>query len=357
MNTQIYEEAALWLVELNCGETDSRSREPFYEWLRASPEHVRVYLELLPAWEVGAELPADGTLGVPELLHAGKSDTANVVSISPPGDAAGASLREARPARRRILSAPMAIAASVLVCLAGAATYLLSRQGLYVTDTGEQRIIRLADGSTIELNARSKLRVRFGDGQRKVELLEGQALFEVAHDALRPFLVVTDRTQVRAVGTEFDVNIKSTATVVTVVEGKVAIKPTNPVDVPAINGGATGSATLVTGKGELLLNAGEELAVASHPDASLHPKPTNIANATAWTQRHLVFDVSTLEEVVEEFNRYNTRHLILKDPTLSSFPITAAFDSPDPVSLVRFLKAQPDIEVKETSRAILIYKR
>jgi len=91
-------------------------------------------------------------------------------------------------------------------------------------DVGEQRSIALADGSIIDLNARSRIRVRLSKDERDVELLQGQALFHVAKDNSRPFVVRSDTTVVRAVGTEFDVYRKKNGTVITVLEGRVVVE-------------------------------------------------------------------------------------------------------------------------------------
>jgi transmembrane sensor len=122
------------------------------------------------------------------------------------------------------------------------------------------------------------------------------------------------------------VNRSRRGTVVTVVEGTVAVSGSSEPSAPP-----------------RAVTAGEQVTVSE----SVIPAATraNVATATAWTQRRLVFDASTLGEVVEEFNRYNTRRLILRDHALESFPITAAFSSPDPASLVRFLEAQPTLHV------------
>src|SRR5262249_19085135 len=93
----------------------------------------------------------------------------------------------------------------------------------YGTERGEHRSVTLAGGSSVELNAVSKIRVRFSTHERAVDLLAGQALFRVAKDATRPFVVVTGDTHVRAVGTQFDVNRKGSRTIVTVLEGRVSV--------------------------------------------------------------------------------------------------------------------------------------
>jgi transmembrane sensor len=102
--------------------------------------------------------------------------------------------------------------------------------------------------------------------------------------------------------------------------------------------------------GIVYLSAGEQLTVTPKIERkTTHP---NVIAATAWTQHRLVFDAATLGDVVEEFNRYNVRPLVLHDTTLANFPISAAFASTDPASLVRFLQAQPGIRVTTSSDEI-----
>jgi transmembrane sensor len=105
----------------------------------------------------------------------------------------------------------------------GAVWYLNVRMPVYATTFGEQRSITLDDGSVVDINSHSKIRVRYSATERDVELLEGQALFRVAKNASRPFWVSSATTRVRAVGTEFDVYKRRSGTVVSVIEGRVAV--------------------------------------------------------------------------------------------------------------------------------------
>src|SRR5205814_1675147 len=141
---------------------------------------------------------------------------------------------------------------------------------------GEQRTIQLADGSTVELNARSKVHVHLTDQRRDVTLIEGQALFRVAKDSRRPFVVRAGDAEVRAVGTEFDVYKKQSETVVTVVEGRVETYDESD---------GAGAAAIV-------LSAGEQLTVLPHS----RPKPTRTDTvvATAWVQKRLMFEETPL---------------------------------------------------------------
>jgi len=87
------------------------------------------------------------------------------------------------------------------------------------------------------------------------------------------------------------------------------------------------------------------------------PRPADLRAATAWTQRKLVFDMTPLAEVVQEFNRYNTRKLVVSDAALVEFHVTGIFSSADPTSLLQFLQAQGDIDVVEAGGEIRISRK
>jgi transmembrane sensor len=234
----------------------------------------------------------------------------------------------------------------------------------------------LSDGSTVALNSRSGIKIRFSKHERTVELIQGQALFHVAKDSARPFTVSADGTRVRAVGTQFDVYRKYSGTVITVVEGRVAVlahvapaaatvelqsPPVASDEVARRPSGAVSSPDLIgpareplSGRDTLFLVAGEQLIVTAKAyQKTDHP---NIAGATAWTQR-LVFDSASLSDVAAEFNRYNTRRLVIEDPNLYDFHISGVFSSADPDALIRFLRERPGVRVTETESEIRIAKK
>jgi transmembrane sensor len=215
LNAQIYSEASEWFVNCRSGTLDDDKRRKFDAWLRQSPQHLSAYLELAAIWDEGPTLDANGRWDPETLIADALADQSNVTTlITPPTVRAPATISHARWA---------AVIAFVAIGLAAFVWVFLFREPIYVTQVGEQRSITLSDGSTIELNSRSKVRVRYSEHERALELLEGQALFRVAHDTSRPFIVTSDGTRVRAVGTQFDVNRKREGTVVTVVEGRVSV--------------------------------------------------------------------------------------------------------------------------------------
>lgn len=339
-------EASTWFVEFRSGDMTAADRARFYEWLRRSPDHIQAYLEIAEGW---AELPTSDPqhqLDIQALIErAREAQDDSVVRLSS-GEPVTRSYRY-----RSIRAWSVASLAGVvtLILAAGVWAYLY-QANTYRTGIGEQRTVRLPDGSIVELNALSSIRVRLSSSAREVELREGQALFRVARDPERPFLVRSDGTTVRAVGTQFDVYRKSTGTTVTVLEGRVAVAE-----------GANSSGALeLSGAGSqkpLLLVAGEQITVSAEHIIKKTPTHADTDVATAWVQKRLIFEDTPLAEVAEEFNRYNTRRLVIGDSRLQSLGISGVYSSTDPDSLLGFLRAQPNIELTETDREIRVTLR
>jgi transmembrane sensor len=366
LNAQICQEACEWFVEFRAGEPDQAARKAFHAWLRQSPQHMDAYLQVAAIWNESKAI-ANERWTPDELIAQAVADTDNVLPL----DLDARQVRKVRKAPLRAKRAPLLAAASILLALAGLSLWLMAPGSTYLTQVGEQRFITLSDGSTVNLNSRSKIRVRYSDEARLVELLEGQALFEVARSPARPFIVTSGDTRLRAVGTQFDVYRKRHDTIVTVLEGRVAVTPHPAGDAEEQSGTASaravGELTMESrapgpaqGQGRLpssqvLLTAGQQLRVA----ANVTPRPVraDVARATAWTQRRLVFDSTPLAEVAEEFNRYNSRQLVILDPSLDAFQIDGVFASTDPGPLVRFLNARPDMQVTETRTELRIARK
>jgi transmembrane sensor len=348
-NAQIVEEASEWLIEFRLGDVDTLGRREFDTWIRASPQHLRAYLEVAAIWNESGSLEAHRDLDSRALVALARAER-NVVPLRevlaqdplsvPRGSSRLTSKRGGVPsfaaAPTRLLALSLALSLA-LVAAGGIAITLwsLNRGVLYATAVGERRSLRLDDGSAVELDSRSRIRVRFSRAQREVELLEGQVLVRVAKDSQRPFVVSSDSLRVRALGTQFDINRATAGTTVTVVEGRVAV---------------SGS-----GNSEPVLTAGEQLTVGdrTHRAAPLH---TNTATATAWTQGQLVLESATLTDVADVFNRYSTRQLTVADSGTRPLRLSGVFAT-DPEFLLRYLRQRPDIALEEGATAIHIVRR
>jgi transmembrane sensor len=368
MNRQVLEEASDWFVEFRVGEVDAAASARFDEWLRRSPEHIRAYMDIAKTYVGLDALDPNHDLDVQKLIASARAGE-NVVFLAQPSKSAATSTTARRTVHRSAVSAisrsPVrALAASlgVLCIAAGLFTWSAVRNShIYSTDIGERRSITLADGSTVDLNARSRIRVSFSGSERAVELTEGQALFEVAKDPARPFTVHSGTAIVRAVGTQFTVYKKKSGTTVTVVEGRVAVQneasaasgSANASDREELSSAAAGSGPRAPAA--TLVSAGQQVIVTE--DSVAAPMRANIASATAWIQHRLIFDGSRLSDVTEDFNRYNTRQLVIEDRTLDDFHISGAYSSTDPASLLRFLRDQPGIGVIETDEVVHIVRK
>jgi transmembrane sensor len=375
LNAQISEEAAEWFIEFRTGDIDIAGRRAFDVWLRSSPEHLCAYLEIAAIWNEGGSLDARRELDLDALISLAQREDKVIVLDGRSTDPARTTPRmdeESVPVARSTRSNGhrMALAASAAFLVLAAATLFWLQfysAATYETLVGEQRSIRLADGSVVTLNSRSRVLVRFSQHERVVELLEGQALFQVAKNPARPFIVRSGDAKVRAVGTQFDVYKKRSGTVVTVLEGKVAVlAATNP---GVVASSSDPDALLAQShsvfeesvqrpnvsklNAAVLLSAGEQLTVS----AQAVPRPThvNVAATTAWRQRQLVFESAPLAEVAEEFNRYSTRKLVVVDLSSNELRLSGVFAT-DPDFLVNYLRERSDITVHETSAEIRIVR-
>jgi transmembrane sensor len=369
MNGQIVDEASFWFVECRGGDLDETGQLEFDAWLRRSPEHLRAYLEVAAIWNEGPGLDPTNKWDVGTLIAEAARDPDNVVALNQytSDDAARTSpvravVHNDLPRERRLVHLPrrraFVLAASLAGVLSAVAVWfwLLMSSPVYTTGVGEQRLLELADSSTVEMNSRSRIRVRYSKDERAVDLLAGQALFHVAKDAARPFIVEIGATRVRAVGTQFDVYKKARVTVVTVVEGRVSVVAQASIarDGTQEPSGALSQPTASRAPAPIVVSAGEQLTVTSQ--LAQLAEHANIAAVTAWTQRQIVFDSATVAEVAEEFNRYNSRQVIIEAPESYQFHISGVFSSTDSESLIRFLRMRPDVRVTETRSEIRIAK-
>lgn len=368
LNAQIRAEATEWLLRFNEGEVDAPAREEFNHWLRASPEHVRAYLRISAFWQESAHLGGKSTPRDIDVLVACAKAEANVFPLEfgphpRAHDAAGRSVSSGPPKRLY-----WTVAATLLLAIGvgAAAWYKFYADPTFATDIGEQRTVNLPDGSTVIINARSRLKVAFTQEERVIDLREGQALFKVAKNPARPFIVRSGGASVRAVGTQFDVYRKDSGTVVTVVEGRVAVRPGESLGSPRYApeqglGEKTSSPPPVaeegpgvreTKGGEVFLAAGEQALITSR--SAQRSAAAHLDATTAWTRGLLVFDGAPLSEVVHEFNRQNVKPLTLSGAELADLKISGTFPASGAERIVRFLEDRFHVNVTETDEEIRI---
>jgi transmembrane sensor len=209
-----------------------------------------------------------------------------------------------------------------MLLMVGIGGYLFANRTvaeLYQTRVGEQRRVVLADHSTVTLNTDTALTVKFTDKLRRIEMQRGEAFFSVAHDRSRPFEVMAAGGLVRAVGTEFGVELNRNAVTVSVLEGAVVVVPRT------------------TDSMDNLPRLAANMAVSYRAGGSLSAVQTaDVRRITAWREGKLVFDEVPLVDAIAEFNRYSTRKVTLDPAAIGARPVSGVLKIGDLDSL-RFL--------------------
>jgi transmembrane sensor len=187
----------------------------------------------------------------------------------------------------------------------------------YRTMVGERSSVVLADGSELTLNTGSRVRVAYTDAERRIELLEGEALFDVAPNKARPFIVFAGQRKITAVGTSFDVRlpVDGTPLNVTLLEGHVVIDPV--ADVAPMTAGAGQRPDRAE------LKAGERLL--AEASGAMRVERIDTTRATAWRDGRLIADNIELAELVREANRYSKVKLVITDPALAKLKVGGVF--------------------------------
>ena len=282
------QEAAEWHERLGAPSVTTETIREFFDW-RQSPANADAYRRVEVIWTESRKLA-----GQPEI-----EDALN--------DAMSRRLRQTSEDRRTGTLLGLAAIGAAAALAFGGWTWWQGRS-IFTTGVGEQWVVQLADGSSVRLDTDSRMKVRFSDGQRLVDLERGQAMFSVAHDAQRPFVVAAGDARVTAIGTVFDVQRQGTGVSVTLVSGAV--------DVTRVSGGEK----------PLRLAAGYEAKVTT---AGTVGRVVDVPPATSWTEGRIVFRDTPMSEAVAEVNRYLTAKVVLDAQGLASVPVNGVFKTGD----------------------------
>ncbi len=282
----LLEQACAWLSKLHSGEFSPVQQQQLTAWRSADPAHDRAWRQAQTLWQGMERLRGRTIPGSEALLqeHYRK----------PPLEHA------AQPRyRRRLLS--LAVACSAILAMTVCYPPSLM-QADYSTGKGEQRSVTLADGSRVTLNTASALAIHFDDSVRRVELLQGEAFFEVAKREHQPFVVTAEGSSVRAVGTAFNVQLRPSQTKVELVEGIVEIED---------------------GQHRERLHAGQTALIGA--DNIAIPTANPSANMALWRDGYLQFDGLPLREAVAQINRYRPGRVLLLNDALADKRVSGLF--------------------------------
>ena len=275
----VHAQAVDWQLRIrseNCPETE---RHAFNTWLEESASHRQAYETVLAQWEWMEPFKA----------------------MNFPARDAALRYRGKSPRRLFIYSA-----AATLLLAMGLTAFMpngwLGIPHTYVAEKGDRQTVTLADGSQIELNTESEVRVHFNHWQRSVEIIKGEAFFTVNHDAERPFEVRAGSGRIRDIGTAFEVYIKPEHVIVAVQDGIVEVQ-------------ASGKRELTAGQQLAFSNSGEFQALQAQ----------DVAGLTAWRQGNLVFRNRRLDDVLAEVGRYHDTRVRLQNETLGKLRVSGTF--------------------------------
>ena len=331
-------EASAWVVQLHGAERSAPLEAAFRAWLASDPEHRREFERVNQVWLEVPEVPLGG---ITRLAHW----------------------------NRPRATSRWATAAAVLLAFGIGAfgVYQAWFAGVYTTGVGEQRTIRLQDGTRLTLNSDSKVVVRFAKAQRHVTLARGEAYFEVVHNQHRPFIVTVGDHDITDVGTVFMVRYGNGNAAITLLEGKVTVSnaiiteaatarvgaaaamsqrgetqviangPASRSSIHAADSaGSAGSgairqigsgdslgATRVRGAQLVTLVPGERLLLPAGAPARLDEP--NIDVVTAWRRGEVVLERTRLDEAIAEMNAYEIHKLVITSPGVARLRISGIY--------------------------------
>lgn len=327
-------------------------RAEFIEWLSESRRHVEEFLEITAIDAAVEAMPHELREDLNGLLTQAGARVHRLPTRTPAVSVSEKLRVRSRDTHRSLPSpgsSPTAwkTAGWIFACasiVAIALSFAIHPGTQYTTNIGEQRSIELADTSVVTLNADSQIRWKLDEKRREIDLRRGEAIFDVAHDPTRPFLVSTRAGIIQAIGTQFNVYARADGdTRVSVLDGAVSVTARQ-------ESGGMAPRTLV-------LKAGEEADVRADGTIAKNPRAV-VANAIAWRERHLVFNSVLLEDMVVEFNRYNhSPHLRLEGVPLGTYRFAGIFDATDPQSLADLLAKEPGLKVERRGTEIVIRAR
>lgn len=315
-------QAAYWGAVLRSDDLSEAQRKAFDLWRAEDESHAAAFNNVIETWQIAGAFSDDDDI-----------------------------LKLRRAALRSSFMLPathpwIAVAAAALVCVFSVSVFVIATdfspfandvkkertltmdvaavrtlvKNLHIVSTaiGERSTIMLEDGSTVDLNTDTSVRVAFDEGERRLYLLKGQAIFKVAHDADRPFVVFAAGRRVTALGTEFEVRIDRSEFAVTLLEGKVEVDDLRKIVVP--NNQDRSAALAVK---SIELNPGERFASGNAAPSTISEEA--LARAISWREGRLDFESEALDVIVYEINRYSHRKVVLSDPSLAELRVSGSF--------------------------------
>ncbi len=293
-NTVLTEEAASWFLRMQQSDGNDTEQKAFEAWLSQSSAHRVEYQQYARLWH-------------------------NLDYLE-------------RKPQKKFSAAVAGLLVSVF--LFGAVQWLSHIEDVIVTAIGEREQIVLADGTTIDINTDTKLRLALYGFTRKATVEHGEALFKIGSERFRTFEVHAGNGVIQHIGTEFNVTRENDKTTVAVLEGAVEIRLENRYQIAIVHGGQQISYT---------------------EQSLLHPLPTDTETVAAWRKNRLIFRNTPLNEVVRQINRYHTRPVKLGEPQFNDLTVSGEFNAEDRDGLIQALKTLFPLRSSELDDMTVLY--
>lgn len=327
--------AAIWRMRMDEAEWSEADEAAFRAWLDEDEQHQRAFDRTGKVWDL-----VDSHAATPDIMVI-RRDALHRAQRTARGRMAGW-----RTAPRRA-----AIAAGVagLLVLGGLGAWpLVTPDEVYRTGLNERRVVTLKDGSKLSLDAMTRVSVDYADDARRLTLQRGQARFDVAHDASRPFSVRAGDRTVVATGTAFNIDLFQRQARVTLIEGRVLVMPAErrvgPVALPRPH---------PSGARAVELHPGQALVAAHHSTPKLIAA-VDLQQATAWQQGKLMFDKEPLAQAVARMNRYSHRKIVIGDEQAGAMPVSGAFDAGNVKGFLEAVTAYLPVVATEGSDGVVL---
>lgn len=313
-------EASVWISRLHGADRTPEMEAGFRRWLAERDENAREFEGLTDVWEL---LPATDT------RRAGRGFEQWGSSAPPPR-------RRWRPA--------LAVTACLVLFAAILQVHRLWPDTGYATSIGEQRTIRLDDGSRISLNSGSRATVDYASHERRIHLIQGEAMFEVAKDAARPFIVQAGAHSVTALGTSFLIRRQDEQIAVTLIEGSVVVSSPP-------SSGMNGEKPTQTRE---RLIPGQRLTTSPHAPPALDTP--RLEMVTAWRRGEVVLEEMRLADAISEMNRYDRNTIIIDDMGIGSLTVSGLYHTGDSLGFARSVAIMHGLHVVEDGQSIRLRK-
>ncbi|MBE0352813.1 MULTISPECIES: FecR family protein [Pseudoalteromonas] len=305
MNEHVYQEAALWIDTLADGKLDDLQKRRFMKWLDLTPQNRQIFESMLATWQD------------PDIEIAFKQLKAI----------------KAKP-KYQFGMLVASFCSAIVLCFAvffypsqqTPEAYLLTAKNQSVT-------YKLSDGSQLELQTSGAIKVAYSSSTRELLLQDGQAYFSVAKDKNRPFIVSTDFGEIKAVGTQFNVDTHPSFAELTVYEGIVEVKN-------RVNGRHT------------LVKAGERVRIEAELTSEI--SKVDLANIVDWRSGWIEISDQNLAYLIEHLNRYSKKKIILKTTQLMNQKVAGRFRLDDTDQVVDMLSQMYSLNISENNDYLIL---